>query len=184
MQAVTTPPSSAVKERNAVNIGLKVLVVALAAAFMGVIGWNLRDTTVHEGDRAPVFSIHSDQGHTITPDHFEGKILVLNFWASWCPPCVSETPSLNAFARKYKDRGVVVLGISIDKNPEKYQRFIKRFQVPFDTFRDPGSTISARYGTFQIPETYVIKNGRVMRKYISDQNWMSGEIDRYIESLL
>lgn len=184
METVATPPSVAAPSTGKVNAGLKALVLLLAVAFVGVIDWNLRDTTVHEGDRAPAFSIRSDQGRSMSPDSFGGKVLVLNFWASWCPPCITETPSLSAFERKYSDRGVVVLGVSIDKNADKYQRFIKRFQIPFETYRDPEAVISGDYGTFQIPETYVIKNGRILRKYISDQNWMSDDVDHYIESLL
>jgi cytochrome c biogenesis protein CcmG, thiol:disulfide interchange protein DsbE len=182
MQAVATP--SARSSRTVVNTALKCLALALTLSFLGVIGWNLRDTTVHEGDRAPNFSVRTDQGREITPSSFGGKILVLNFWASWCPPCITETPSLSAFQRKYRDKGVVVLGVSIDKNDQKYARFLQRFHVAFDTYRDPNALISANYGTFQIPETYVIKDGRVLRKYISDQNWMGDEVDRYIESLL
>jgi|SRR5690242_9394926 cytochrome c biogenesis protein CcmG, thiol:disulfide interchange protein DsbE len=178
MQAVTAQPSAAL------NTGLKALLLALTLALLGVLGWNMRDTSVHEGDRAPEFSVRTDQGVQITPTNFGGKVLVLNFWATWCQPCVTETPSLSAFQRKFKDKGVVVLGISIDKNREKYNRFRQRFHLSFDTFRDPDATISTEYSTFQYPETYVIKNGRIVRKFISDQNWMSDDIEQYIQSLL
>jgi cytochrome c biogenesis protein CcmG/thiol:disulfide interchange protein DsbE len=178
MQAVTAPPSTAI------NTGLKALLLALTLGLLGILGWNMRDTTVHEGDRAPSFSIRTDQGAQISPAEFGGKVLVLNFWATWCPPCVNETPSLSAFQRKFKDKGVVVLGISVDKNQEKYNRFRQRFHLAFETYRDPQATISAEYGTFQYPETYVIKDGRIVRKYVADQNWMSDDIDQYIQSLL
>jgi peroxiredoxin len=178
MQAITAQSSAAV------NTGLKALLAALTLTLIGVLGWNMRDTSVHEGDRAPEFSVSTDQGAVLTPTNFGGKVLVLNFWATWCQPCVAETPSLSAFQRKFKDKGVVVLGISIDKNEQKYNRFRQRFRLSFDTYRDPQAAISAEYGTFQYPETYVIKNGRIMRKFISDQNWMSDDVDRYIQSLL
>ena len=178
MQAVTA------QSTVGVNTGLKALLLALTLALLGIIGWNLRDTSVREGDRAPEFSVRSDQGIQLAPTDFGGKVLVLNFWATWCQPCVTETPSLSAFQRKFKDKGVVVLGISIDKNQEKYKRFLQRFHLAFDTYRDPKAAISAEYGTFQYPETYVIKNGRIMRKFVADQNWMSGDIDQYIQSLL
>jgi cytochrome c biogenesis protein CcmG, thiol:disulfide interchange protein DsbE len=185
MQAVAAHSSTTTAARaGLINPGLKGLILALAVAFLGVIGWNLRDTTVHEGDRPPDFAVRTDQGREMTPVNFGGKVLVLNFWATWCTPCITETPSLSAFERKYRDKGVVVLGISIDKNDQKYKRFLQRFQIAFDTYRDPNATISSNFGTFQIPETYVIKNGRVLRKYISDQNWMSDEVDHYVESLL
>ena len=99
-------------------------------------------------------------------------------------PCIAETPSLNQFQRKFRDKGVVVLGVSVDKNPKKYKRFLDHFRLTFDTYRDPDATISAEYGTFQYPETFVIKDGRIMRKYISEQNWTSDEIGQYIQSLL
>jgi cytochrome c biogenesis protein CcmG/thiol:disulfide interchange protein DsbE len=178
MQAVTAQPSTAI------NTGLKALLVVLTLCLLGVIGWNIRDTTVHEGDRAPEFSVRTDQGAQITPAEFGGKVLVLNFWATWCQPCVTETPSLSAFQRKFKDKGVVVVGISIDKSEQKYKRFIQRFQVAFQTSRDSSASISSEYGTFQYPETYIVKNGRIMRKFIADQNWMSDDIAQYIQTLL
>jgi peroxiredoxin len=178
MEAVTTRPSVAV------NNGLKILLVALTLALLGVIGWNLRDTTVREGDRAPEFSVRSDQGRQISATDFGGKVLVLNFWATWCQPCVTEIPSLSAFERKFKDKGVVVLAISVDKNEQKYKRFLQRFHPAFDSFRDPAANISAEYGTFQYPETYIIKDGRILRKFIADQNWMDNDIGQYVSSLL
>ena len=117
MQAVTA------QSTVGVNTGLKALLLALTLALLGIIGWNLRDTSVREGDRAPEFSVRSDQGIQLAPTDFGGKVLVLNFWATWCQPCVTETPSLSAFQRKFKDKGVVVLGISIDKNQESINGF-------------------------------------------------------------
>jgi cytochrome c biogenesis protein CcmG, thiol:disulfide interchange protein DsbE len=178
MEAVSARPA------GAINNVLKVLLIAGTVAFLAIIGWNLRDTTVREGDRAPVFSVHTDQGREVTPEHFDGKVLVLNFWATWCAPCITEIPSLNEFQRKFRDKGVVVLAVSVDKNQEKYKRFLQRFKLAFETYRDPDSNISASYGTFQYPETYIIKDGRVVRKYISDQNWLSSDIDQYVQSLL
>jgi len=178
MQAVATRPA------GALNNVLKVALIAGTVAFLTIIGWNLRDKTVQGGDRAPAFSVRTDQGQEITPEHFGGKVLVLNFWATWCAPCLTEIPSLNEFQHKFGDKGVVVLAVSVDKNSDKYKRFLQRFKLGFETYRDPNSDISTSYGTFQYPETYIIKDGRVMRKYISDQNWLSSDIDQYVQSLL
>lgn len=173
-----------VRTPAAVGYSLKVLLVILTVGFLSIVSWNLRDTSVREGDRAPAFSVHTERGRDVTPTNFDGKVLVLNFWATWCPPCVTETPSLSAFSRKFAPQGVVVLGISVDKNDQRYKRFLERFHVAFDTYRDPKSKISAEYGTFQYPETYIIKDGRIMRKFVSDQNWMSDDIARYVQTLL
>jgi len=156
----------------------------LTIAFLGLATWSIRDTSAHEGGPAPSFHLKTDQGRVVTPEDFGGKVLVLNFWATWCPPCVREIPTLNEFQRQFRDQGVVVLAVSIDKNPSKYKNFLNRFRVSFDTARDPEADISSSYGTYQIPETYIIKDGKVVRKLISEQNWVSDDSIRFIKSQL
>jgi cytochrome c biogenesis protein CcmG, thiol:disulfide interchange protein DsbE len=160
------------------------LLSSLTLIFLGLIIVSLRDTTAKVGGPAPTFAITTDQGKKVAPDSFGGKLLVLNFWATWCGPCVQEIPSLNLFQKRFADKGVVVVAISIDKNPEKYRNFLERIPVSFSTARDPSADISAQYGTFQYPETYLIKNGRVVRKYANAENWTTDEITQYVESLL
>jgi len=150
--------------------------ILLAAGLVWIVAPTLKERVVNAGDTAPDFHIVSDSGRAYTRTDFGGKLLVLNFWASWCAPCVDEVPSLDAFQRTLKDKGVVVLGVSIDTNEKRYQQFLKRFPVTFATARDPEANISTSYGTFQIPETYLIdSNGKVLEKVISNQNWMNPE---------
>jgi thiol-disulfide isomerase/thioredoxin len=150
----------------ALKAGIGVLLVALAV----VIAGSLRDHITDVGDTAPAFSITTDQGHRITPTDFGGRVLVLNFWATWCPPCVEETPSLSEFQKRLAASGVVVVGVSVDKNPKLYNQFLKRF--------------SNSYGTYQYPETYVIdRNGKVVQKVIGSRNWMDPDNISSIQSL-
>jgi peroxiredoxin len=158
--------------------------VALTLAFVCVIVYSLRDTSAKEGGKAPEFSLVTDEGRRITAKSFGGKILVLNFWATWCAPCIQEIPSLNAFQKEFAKDGVVVVAVSVDKNPEKYRSFLDHVHVSFDTARDPNANLSAKYGTFQYPESYIIKDGRVMRKLPNAENWLSDEMKQYLESLL
>lgn len=166
------------------NTLLRLLLAVLTLCFIALIGWNLRDTSAREGGAAPAFSIQTDEGRRITPTSFGGKVLVLNFWASWCPPCVQEIPSLSVFQRRFTPSGVVVVAISIDKNPQKYKSFLDKIRPSFETARDGSSDISNEYGTFQIPETYIIKNGRIMRKFANAEDWTSDDITQYVRSLL
>ena len=137
------------------------------------------------GDQAPNFKITTDDGRTVTPANFGGKVLVLNFWASWCAPCVSEAPSLEAFERQMGPQGVVVVGVSIDTNEKRYRQFLDRFRITFPTARDPEANLSASYGTFLIPETYVIDStGKVRLKIISDQNWMDPDFVTRVKAML
>ena len=160
-------------------------IAVMAAALVWVVSGTLEPRIVKAGDLAPDFHIVTDAGRTVTRSDFGGKLLVLNFWASWCPPCVEETPSLNAFQKQLAPDGVVVLGVSIDANEKLYKQFVDRYKIAFPTARDPEANISASYGTFQIPESYIIdKSGRVREKIISNTNWMDPEFLARVKSLL
>jgi peroxiredoxin len=160
-------------------------IVVLAATLIWVVSGTLQERIINAGDIAPDFKIVSDSGRTYTRKDFGGKLLVLNFWASWCEPCVQEVPSLAAFQRELGPDGVVVLGVSIDTNEKRYQQFVKRFRVNFPTARDPQADISSSYGTFQIPETYLIDStGKVREKIISNQNWVAPEFLQRVKAML
>jgi cytochrome c biogenesis protein CcmG/thiol:disulfide interchange protein DsbE len=167
-----------------INNLLRASLGVLTLLFIGLIVLSLRDTAAKEGGAAPEFTLTTDQGRRITPTSFEGKILVLNFWATWCAPCVQEIPSLDQFQKKFSGTGVVVVAVSVDKNPQKYKTFLDHVHVSFDTVRDPNADISAQYGTFQYPETYIIRNGRIMRKFPEAENWMSDDLTQYVQGLL
>jgi len=161
------------------SIGL--LLVVLVFSIYG----SLREKVVGVGDSAPDFSITADNGRTITPSSFGGKLLVLNFWATWCPPCVEEVPSLNRFHDALANSGVVVLGISVDKDDKAYRSFLSKASVSFLTARDPAAQINADFGTFKYPETYVIDSkGKVVRKFIGPENWDDQRMLSDIRSLL
>jgi thiol-disulfide isomerase/thioredoxin len=165
----------------ALKTGIGVLLVALALVIVAA----LRDHITDVGDTAPAFSIVTDQGHRITPTDFGGRVLVLNFWATWCPPCVAEVPSLSEFQKRLAGSGVVVVAVSVDKNPKLYSQFLKRFSPAFQTARDPDEGIASSYGTYQYPETYVIdRNGKVVQKVISfERPWTDPDTIAFIQSL-
>ena len=178
--------------QSTVDQGIKIAIGALLAVLAAVIVYTIDDHSVQAGDTAPNFSVTTDNGMRMSPRDFGGKVLVLNFWASWCPPCIQEAPSLNDFQRMLAGSGVVVLGISVDRNEKMYQAFLKRFGVAFPTVRDPSEDINYRYGTYQIPETYIIdRNGKVARKYagLPDRDgatipWTDPELISFVKSLL
>src|SRR4051795_12137982 len=142
----------------------------LTVALVYVIYIAMHERIVVAGDDAPGFTVKTDSGQTVSLPNFKGKVLVLNFWASWCPPCVQETPSLSAFAAAYANRGVVVLGISVDKDEKAYRAFLQKFRPNFLTVRE--SQIHEEYGTFIYPETYIIDSqGKVLRKIVDVADW-------------
>ena len=161
------------------------LVLALGVSLAWVVSGTLNDHIIRVGDTAPNFRVVTETGRTITPGNFGGKLLVLNFWASWCQPCVQEVPSLEVFSRQFAPEGVVVLGVSVDKNENLYHQFLKQFPVTFQVARDPSWDIAANYGTFQLPETYIIdSSGKVVQKVIAAQNWMNPDFVQSIKKML
>ncbi|MDW8354028.1 MAG: TlpA disulfide reductase family protein [Bryobacterales bacterium] len=161
-------------------------IIAVCLVGLGyVIADALREKVVGVGDTAPDFSIVTDSGRRISRSDFGGKLLVLNFWATWCPPCVEEMPSLEEFHRRLAPSGVVVLGISVDQNERAYRAFLERARVTFATARDPEARISAEYGTFKYPETYIIdRSGKVVIKHIGPRDWTDEQIIRNVRALL
>jgi cytochrome c biogenesis protein CcmG, thiol:disulfide interchange protein DsbE len=160
-------------------------VVVLAALLVWVVAGTLEAPVVNAGDRAPKFQVVTEDGKTLTPTDFGGKLLVLNFWASWCEPCIVETPSLEEFQRHFANQGVVVLGISMDSSEQRYKDFLKRYQISFETSRDPGANIASSFGTFQYPDSYIIDpSGKVVEKIINYQDWMSQQFIDHIQKML
>lgn len=115
----------------------------------------------------------------------KGKVVVLNFWATWCPPCVEETPALNRLQRQIASRGGVVFGVSVDEDPAAYEKFLKDQGITFPTYRDPSQKTARDYGTVMYPETYIIdRHGKIARKVIGPQQWDSPEMQAYFDALL
>ncbi len=161
------------------------LALALAAAMVFRVQGYLRVYDVGVGDRAPAFSLEGEQGVGLGLADFRDKVVLVNFWATWCPPCVQEIPSLNAIYEDLHDRGFVVLGISVDEDADAYEAFLDRTGVTFPTVRDPNRSVSTRYGTAKYPESYLVsREGRVLRKYVGPENWLKPEIANYLRSVL
>jgi cytochrome c biogenesis protein CcmG, thiol:disulfide interchange protein DsbE len=173
------PRTGSARTDRLLRLGIGLLSVVLVY----VIYASIHQRIVVAGDEAPAFTIRTDSGREISVPNFGGKLLVLNFWASWCPPCVQETPSLSRFAAQFKDKGVVVLGISVDKDAKAYQGFLNRYHPAFETVRD--SKIHEDFGTFMYPETYFIDaHGKVVKKIPEGADWSDPALNQYVQSLL
>jgi len=125
-----------------------------------------------------------DSDRKLTLADHRGKVVVLNFWATWCPPCVEEMPSLVELQQRLKDKGVIVLAVSLDADEAAYHKFLKDHGVNLITVRDPDLKSSNLYGTFKYPETYIIdRNGILRRKFIGAVNWNDPEVMSFLEKL-
>jgi cytochrome c biogenesis protein CcmG/thiol:disulfide interchange protein DsbE len=136
------------------------------------------------GRRAPDFAFQL-AGQTKHLSDLHGQVVVLNFWASWCPPCVEETPSLNELQQTIAPQGGTVLGISVDEDPGAYEKFLQDASVSFPTYDDTSGKTPGIYGTSMYPETYVInRDGDIARKIVGAQNWQDPAMIESIEAVL
>lgn len=135
------------------------------------------------GAAAPNFTVQ-DSDRKLTLSDYRGKIVVLNFWATWCPPCVEEMPSLLQMQQRLKDKNIVVLAVSLDEDESAYHKFLKDHGVNVITVRDPDLKSSELYGTFKYPETYIIdRNGVLQRKFIGAVDWSQPEVVDFLTKL-
>ena len=132
---------------------------------------------------APDFTVQDSQ-NKVTLSQFRGQVVVLNFWATWCAPCVEEMPSLVEMQRRMKAKGITVVAVSMDVDASAYREFLKEHNVDLLTVRDPEQKSSRLYGTFKFPETYVIdRNGIMRRKFIGAVDWTEPDITEFLGKL-
>lgn len=136
------------------------------------------------GKAAAPFSIELFDGGRLSLGELKGKVVVLNFWASWCiPACYEEAPVLEGGWRTWKDRGVVVVGVDIQDREEAARNFLEKFSISFPNGPDPTGKISVEYGVYGVPETFFIdKAGRLRKKHVGA---VTGEVfTREVERLV
>jgi cytochrome c biogenesis protein CcmG/thiol:disulfide interchange protein DsbE len=121
---------------------------------------------------APDFTLTSLDGERYTLSKLRGKVVLVNFWATWCPPCRREIPDLSRLHTKYKDRDFMVLGISLDEiDPDQIRKFAKNYKISYPVLHGPRSElgeIAKSYGGIQaIPTSFLIdKQGNIRARYI------------------
>lgn len=133
------------------------------------------------GKVAPDFTV-SDGRTTMHLAQYRGQVVLLNFWATWCGPCVAEMPSL--LDLHHQQPNLAILAVSVDEDPDAYQHFVERRHVDLLTVRDPHETAARLYHSEMWPETYVIdRQGVIRRKFVGAQDWNSPEIRQYLKGL-
>jgi len=178
-------PSNAGNRQRGIDYYKSVKRFVLSIALAGLVALAGCNSThpPRIGSPAPDFSI-TDSQRTVSLSQFRGKPVLLNFWASWCGPCIEETPSLVELQRQLGDK-VTIIAVSEDADDGAYKQFIRDHNVNVVTVRDTGSLKANEvYGTFKFPETFVIdSNGKIVRKFIGATDWTSPDIVDYLKRL-
>jgi cytochrome c biogenesis protein CcmG/thiol:disulfide interchange protein DsbE len=153
----------------------------LAIAALLAAGCDRGDHPAMVGSPAPDFTIH-DGMRTVTLSQFRGKPVMLNFWATWCPPCIEEMPSLIALHQQMPQ--LEILAVSVDHDEAQYNNFLAQHPLPFDLVRDGAETSDRLYHTDGFPETFMIdSHGIVRRHMVGPQDWTTPAMLDFLRSL-
>ena len=160
---------------------LRFLISIVLGTLLLVSGCNRGSHPEQTDKPAPDFTV-SDGQTSIHLAKYRGQVVLLNFWATWCAPCIQELPSL--LKLHHDNPNLVVLAVSIDEDPDAYSSFIRYRHIDLITVRDPKQSAASLFHTEMWPETYIIdRNGLIRRKFIGATDWSDPEIRSYIKSL-
>ena len=126
------------------------------------------------GQPVPDFALPDLEGQTVSLSDFRGEVVLLNFWATWCPPCVDEMPSLQKLQEALGEKGLNILAISVDESVEDVERFRDEFQLDLPILLDSGAKVAHSFATFKFPETYIVgRDGKLVAKVIGPKDWIA-----------
>lgn len=144
------------------------------------------EPVTEESILAPGFTLPGLDDDPVSLDDYRGKVVLLNIWATWCPPCVAEAPSLEKLNNKFKDDNFKMLAVSVDEEGKSViTPFMKKYKLNFPVLVDPEGSIMGLYGATGVPESIIIrKDGTIDDKVIGAIDWFSPEVVEYIDNLI
>jgi peroxiredoxin len=135
--------------------------------------------------KAPDFTLKDLNGKTVSLAAFKGKVVLLNFWATWCPPCRAEMPALNKLHHMLKPRGLEVIAVSTDRSINDIKDFLESHKVDFTVLFDADRNAAKQYRVFSMPTTFLIsRSGIIVEKFYGEYDWTEPETKGKIEKLL
>jgi len=163
------------------------LTVGSIVAVIGFLAWSFLPPPagrVVEGSLAPDYTLPDLAG--VQQSLPKGKVVLLNFWATWCPPCRDEMPSMIELHKQLHDKGLVVVAASVDTNFSKLDAFVREYSIPFQVLKDPDRSVSLlRYGVSHYPESFLIdRSGTVRFHLIGAVDWTDKTVLKAINTLL
>ncbi|UCG79166.1 MAG: TlpA family protein disulfide reductase [Nitrospirota bacterium] len=137
------------------------------------------------GGKAPDFNLPDMEGNMVSISDFKQKVIFINFWATWCPPCKTEMPDLNELYKIYKDKDFVLIGISTDNSKKDIEKFLKDQNIDFILLHDKDGKIMKAYKVFSLPMSFLIdRDKKIVEKFLGPRDWTDEEFTKKIDALL
>lgn len=163
-----------------------VILVLLLAAAAGAVPPAPWESDEIIGKTAPDFTLKTIDGKDFSLSTLKGKTVLINFWATWCSPCVDELPSMNKLYLKYKQNGFEVVAVGLDSSPAKVKKFVAKNPLDFIVLLDPDKRVAKKlYKVIAQPTSYLINSeGKVIRRYFGEVDWSDISVQKEIHGLL
>ncbi len=134
---------------------------------------------------APQFTLSDMDGREISLSSFNGKVIIINFWATWCPPCKAEMPSLDSLYREFRNSGLEVIAVSVDRSKDDIKDFLRSRSLEFIILHDKELRVSRDYKVYAYPTSFIIDRKGILReKFIGEVDWLSEEMKRTVKGYL
>jgi len=146
----------------------------------------VKQVSIAVGIPAPDFTVPDINGKMVSLSDFRGNVVLVNIWATWCPPCVDEMPSMEMLYQKMKGKNFEILAVGIDSlGLEAVAPFMKKYNLTFPALIDSAGTIGKTYGITGVPESFVVdKDGILVKKIIGPLDWATPEVLRFLHTLI
>lgn len=160
------------------------LVSVIVLVVLGLFTYEQFFSSFPKGELAPEFALSDLNGKTVRLSDLKGKNVIVHFWATWCPQCVEELPSLNNFASTHTD--IDVLAVSEDEaGAEVVSNFFAKKKPFFTVLLDPEGRVADRYKSYRVPESYLLdKEGKLLKRFVGSVSWMSPNVINEVRELL
>ncbi len=168
---------------------LAVLLFALCPAVLGAVeddrlkklGFLVQEGLVE----SPAFSTEDAAGNPVDSTSFRGKLVVLNFWATWCPPCRLEMPAMERLYQEFRGKGLEIVAVNFMESREQVQAFAEEQKLTYPMLLDSKAEIAEQYGVMRLPETVLIgRKGEVLAKSIGFKDWYKDDVRELVGALL
>lgn len=138
------------------------------------------------GEVAPDFTLMNMDGEPVTLSELQGQVVLINFWATWCPPCREEKPTMEKLYQRFRDEGLVVLAVNVEENGHQVvSQYLMNYHYSFPIVLDPRAAVQSQYGVFRYPESFVVnREGVIVERVIGGRDWMANPAYRMIETLI